>query len=284
MNRITLKILLLTTIMAVTVFTAKDCTYGAGKIVGHKDVVKIQSYLTKNPSIAEKISKSSWLFTHASVGANMSEGMRSLKAYKSSIYRLDVTRVGENPTESKAGKIYEMDRGNPGFMPKITMFEGYIKDKGWGNKIDIAMNKHCYIDTYYDNSLSASANKAINVKKANDYTRSMSSLEKAFPNITFVYTTMPITISSEGRDNLARQYYNNKVRSYCKNNGKYLLDIADVESTSASGKMSRVTVKGIKVQVLNRGYTYDNGHLNQKGQERVGKAWYAMAAAIAKVK
>jgi hypothetical protein len=62
----------------------------------------------------------------------------------------------------------------------------------------------------------------------------MAALESANPGMTLVYATMPLTNTSNS-DNIKRNVFNDAVRTYCSTNGKFLFDIADIESHDPNG-------------------------------------------------
>jgi hypothetical protein len=68
------------------------------------------------------------------------------------------------------------------------------------------------------------------------YLDSMSSLEKDFPNVKFIYMTGHLYPHGsggcvDGNNNLR----NEQIRNYCRNNGKILFDFADIESYDPDG-------------------------------------------------
>ena len=67
----------------------------------------------------------------------------------------------------------------------------------------------------------------------NIYLTEMDKLEKAYPNIVFVYMTGHL----DGTGPTGTLYVNNNlIRDYCKKNNKILFDFADIESYDPSGK------------------------------------------------
>lgn len=217
-------------------------------------------------STMDAIGQQKWLFTHASVGGNMINGMTALHASNAGYYQLVVTNDdGTPPASTTAGRVYEYDRGNPGWSSKLSIFDTAV-DAGWRSpKIDVAMDKLCYIDQ--------GAN-------ATTYVSSMSALEANYPETVFVYATMPLMTGS-GSDNILRNQYNNAVRKFCTTNDRLLFDIADIEAFDPDGNASTFNIGTTTYQNLYTGYTSDGGHLNATGAQRVAKGWYAVAAAIA---
>ena len=158
-------------------------------------------------------------------------------------------------------------RGNPDWNAKISYFQascGVV-----ASHVDVAMFKFCWIDPEAGFS---------SVKSA------MESLEAAYPAVTFVWWTMPITTSGYGEsspgDKAKRQAYNAAVRSYCAANGKWLLDIADLECHDDSGNVYK---DGSGNELLYTGYTTDGGHLQtDEGKLKLARAYWTLLIEIAK--
>jgi hypothetical protein len=240
----------------------------AAAIITHTNVDQVAAL---PQATMDAIGQQRWLFTHASVGGNMIEGMESLHAATPDRYQLVTATAGTGstvsapPASTVPGTIYDAPRGNPGWTAKFTMFDNAVRTLGWhAPKIGIAMDKLCYIDE--------SANPT-------NYVAMMTALEADYPETVFVYTTMPLT-SDAGSDNILRAGYNNYVRACCQTNNRVLFDIADIESHDPSGTAITFTNTGTVYQRLYSGYTSDGGHLNTLGEQRVALGWYAVAAAL----
>lgn len=150
-------------------------------------------------------------------------------------------------------------RGNPGASAKLSYFQDSCAVVA--SHVDVAMFKFCYIDPDAD---------FVSVKSA------MESLEASYPAVTFVWWTIPIETSG----NAQRQAYNVAVRSYCAANGKWLLDIADLECHDDSGKTYK---DGSGNELLYAGYTTDGGHLQtDAGKLKLAKAYWTLLVEIAK--
>ena len=239
------------------------------QIINNSAVGSVES-LPQN--VMDAIGNQRWLFNHASVGGNIIEGMRTLHSSNPGKFKLAVSSVGFDSSNgyasapsggTMAGNIYECDRGNPGWEEKFNIFERSVQNGGWqASAVDVCMDKLCFIDQNAD---------------ANTYISKMSALESLYPDTKFVYTTIPITTSTDN-DNMLRNQYNQKVREYCSANNKLLFDIADIEAHDLNG--NECTFNG-NMQCMFSGYSDDGGHLNQAGQQRVALGWYAVAASLA---
>jgi hypothetical protein len=245
------------------------CSVASAQVIGHQQVGPVPT-LPQATMVA--IGQQAWLFTHASVGGNMIDGMNALHSGNSTRYKLVTAWVGDSgsrannpPTPTMAGTIYDCNRGNPGWQAKITYFDNSVRISGWHTPAVVAaLDKMCYIDQ---------------TANTTTYLNSMAALEASYPATRFVYATMPLMTSSDS-DNVLRNQYNAAVRAYCTSNGRLLLDIADIEAFDPNGVQYTFTSGGQTYQRMYPGYSSDGGHLNAAGSERVALGWYAAAAAL----
>ena len=93
-------------------------------------------------------------------------------------------RAGVHRPGSQAGALEHAfigENGEP--LLKIHDFDAKLRP-GVGASVDVAMMKFCYVDidrnTNVDESFAA-------------YRSTMADLQRDFPNVTFVYTTVPLT-------------------------------------------------------------------------------------------
>ncbi|RPI64142.1 MAG: hypothetical protein EHM48_01320 [Planctomycetaceae bacterium] len=209
-------------------------------------------------------------FAHASVGTNMMTGLASLASQNPSRYKLvGVADDGTPPTTTTKGKVYEYARGNPAWQTKVDNFKTYINN-GWANKVDVVLNKFCYIDPAVTLQYYAISN--VN-------SSAMSQLEAAYPNTRFVYMTIPLTTDSNA-DNISRNTFNDALRQWVITNNKILFDIADIESHNLAGVESTFVSGGKTYDKLYSGFSSDGGHLNDAGQKQVALGFYALGAAL----
>lgn len=216
-------------------------------------------------AIYEKIGQLKWYFAHASVGANMMDGITDLHAMDKELYRFQgVSAQKTPPASTQVGVIYEHNRGNPGWKAKFDGFESCVSN-GWHYPaINIAMSKLCYIDQHASFKY---------------YLHSMTNLETAFPETIIVYTTMPLMTGADA-DNFLRNAFNERVREWTRQNGRVLFDIADIEAHDPNGKLCTFQYRNKTYQKLCDSYTKDGGHLNETGRQLVAKGFYALAAAL----
>ena len=242
----------------------------SAEVVDHDD---LESVVSLPECALDAVGAQRWLFTHASVGGNLLEGLDDLHAAEPGRYRLATTWVGYNdgalqcdppPATTVPGTVYECGRGNPGWQDKLTIFERSVGLAGWESPaVDAAMDKLCYIDQDAD---------------AGAYLAMMDALATAHPATTFVHTTMPLT-TGEDADNVLRNLYNQAVRAQAAASGELLFDLADMESHDPAGGAQTFQSGGHTWEKLYAGYTGDGGHLDTElGHRRVAQGWYAVAA------
>lgn len=228
-------------------------------VIDHNAVNAVSGY---SQTTMDKIGGLSYFFSHASVGGNMVEGLDALHAGNSNFYQLQTTGASSSPPASVlGGYVYERDRGNPGWSVKLDLFGQYLGN-GWAGKVDLAMDKFCFIDQ--------DAN-------ASTYLSFMQGLAGAGTRL--VYATMPLTTGSDS-DNILRNNFNNAVRSFVAGSSDRLLfDIADIEAWDTSGVQHTFTDNGKTYQQLYSGFSSDVGHLNGEGSQRVALGFYGVANA-----
>jgi len=215
--------------------------------------------------ISEKAAKLRWYFAHASVGANMVDGLTDLRKASAASYPYATFFCEKTPpSETKSGTIYEHNRGNPGWKSKFDLFESSVKDSWHYPKVDVVMNKLCYIDQ---------------LASSKYYIHSMTNLEAAFPDTIFVYMTMPLTTAEDG-DNALRNGFNQRVREWTSQNARVLFDIADIESHDAKGQPCTFMRRNKTCEKLCGDYTSDGGHLNEAGRQLMARGFYALAVAL----
>jgi len=147
---------MLRSVALILVLTAWAIPAGA-VIIGHADVDGVPSLPL---SVMDAVGEQRWLFTHASVGANMLDGMQALGTEDPLRYQFDFQVAGDwsqvypPPSPTVPGTIYDGARGNPGWAAKFAMFDAAVRDLGWRYPVvDAAMDKLCYIDPEADVSV-----------------------------------------------------------------------------------------------------------------------------------
>lgn len=242
--------------------TAIDCPAGP-VVIGYTETLAVPGY---SQSVMDQVGQLKWFFAHASVGYNIMEGIQSLHANNPTFYRIaGISEDSSPPATTGSGTIYDYSRGNPGWQAKVDGFAEYVNN-GWRfPKVDIALNKFCYIDPAADVSY---------------YINSMATLETGNLTTWFIYATIPLT-TGEDSSNYQSNVFNDALRAWCRTNNRVLYDIADMEAHDTNGIDQTFTYSGRVCQKLFSGYTSDGGHLTTTdAQQLAAKGLYALAAAL----
>lgn len=246
-------------VLAFFLALAVSPVFAANVVINHSNW---DSYDSASSELRTLVSQNRYFFAHASVGSNIVEGLNDLNSVDSATYMLATESTGDSPPSTSAGTLYEYARGNPGWAEKVSLFSEYVGN-GWQSpQTDFAINKFCYIDQDADFAT---------------YRDSMASLESAYPNTIFVYMTIPLTTDDDSEDGYLRQQFNASLRDWIDSqDGKCLIDIADIEAYSPGGEEQTSSWNGNAYQKLYAGYTDDGGHLNSTGRVRVATAFYSL--------
>jgi hypothetical protein len=197
---------------------------------------------------------------HMSIGWNLLDGLKELYADKD-VPEPDVVQVALDapPPDLPAGQgaIVHAEIGTNGDpLGKIENFDTVMRG-GMADVVDVAVVKLCFTDITAGTDVDA-------VFSA--YRTTMDDLERDFPDVRFVHTTVPLTAAPSGikqhlkvvvrgDDNAARERYNTLVREAYGDDD--LFDIAAAEGTAADG---------VRTASLATGWADgDREHLNQAG-------------------
>jgi hypothetical protein len=247
--------------------SATTSTVSVSRIIGHTN---FDPGSVSDAGIANAAALDVYL-EHASVGQNVIDGLATLEG-QAARYLFNVAGHHVSWSSSNDPTWYvthdglgDNNRGNPGAYAKVSGFTSRIT-MALAAAIDVAMYKFCYIDTPSDGTDFF----------ANTVRPAMESLQATYPDVVFVWWTMPIETTSA----LQRQIYNNAVRAYCSANSQWLLDIADLESHDETGA---ACLDGNGREILYSGYTTDGGHLNNPGSLKMAKAYWKLLSEIAKL-
>jgi hypothetical protein len=241
---------------------------GGPVVIGYTNCPAVKNY---SQAQMDEIGQLKWYFTHASVGENMMIGVAALHATNAGFYQLHgVAATNTPPAVTQAGVIYEYDRGNPGWWQKCDIFKAAVTN-GWRYpRVNIVMNKLCFIDYGAD------------VASSIDY---LFSQEPYFPETMYVYMTMPLTTSQDSA-NYSRNLYNDTMRGWCRTNNRVLFDVADIEAHDTNGAPCTFTYSGRVCQYLCPAYnaSSDGGHPDSPyAQKLLASGFYALAGALMSV-
>jgi hypothetical protein len=212
-------------------------------------------------------------FEHASVGGYIMDGMDALAAADP---RYTYTRHSDSSSNDAPPTLGQLQgistwfgansgiadfmRGNPGPAPKVSYFVTSMATIGPAAP-NVAMFKFCYID-----------NQAPALAKFESVRDTLESLTSQYPNITFIWWTMPVETTGDP----VKEEYNNLIRNYCRAHEKVLFDIADIECHNPAGVKN--TNGGY--EALCSEYNLDGGHPNPVGAERRARALWCLLAGI----
>ncbi|MBC7236337.1 MAG: SGNH/GDSL hydrolase family protein [Chloroflexi bacterium] len=212
------------------------------------------------------------LFAHQSVGGNIMEGIADLQSQNWTRYHIDVAyNEPASWHDTHDGIGHRTDGFCCNFQPerKVSGFDNLIRSVGFGQKVDVAFMKFCYVDFICRDWWGQIPAQEV----WETYRQAMEALEADYPNVTFVWWTAPL---HSYYCNDEKALYNGLIRNYCIANGKVLFDLAAIESHDPEGNP---VLDGSGYEALYTGYTTDGGHLNEVGRQRVARAlWWLLAA------
>lgn len=206
-------------------------------------------------------------FGHQSVGRNILEGVHALEANERA--GLPIVTVEEPGAlgSLQGGYIANAVIGKNGDpASKFKAFNDYMRS-GVGDQVDVALMKLCYLD------LKATANPH---EIFREYRDTMQTLEADYPNVKFIYTTVPLTTDAGFKSsykNTLRTEFNSLVRSQLAD--KRVFDIAYLETASPEGASEPQSLLGFSYESLRPEYSSDGSHLNAAGKERAAHAFIA---------
>lgn len=203
-------------------------------------------------------------FGHQSVGNNILDGLESLS--RSSAGSVPTIRKVTSPTEvtdvSSGYLVHSLVGENGRPDTKMAAFDTMMRS-GMAQKVDVALMKLCYVDFGRRTDPRA---------VFENYRGTMSALERDFPQVTFIYTTTPLTVS-DAYNNSVRTQFNSLIRTELKD--KPILDIAEVESRAPDGSRATGETLGFPYEALQPEYASDGAHLNAEGSQRVAQSLVA---------
>jgi hypothetical protein len=279
------------------VLTCGRLAHGQPIVIGYTNCLAVTNL---SAPLVHQISLTKWFFAHASIGDLIMEGMTNLHSTNGSFYQLQCVPITNVPPTTTNGIIYSNNHvhladndyiGDAQYA--MTNFQSSVSN-GWHYPaVNFAMNMLSFLDIWYYNT----TNGAAALLAA--YVKSMTNLEAAFPQTTFVYVTMPLTtltyqfeIDVEPLDGYWRDYFNDSLRTWCATNNRVLYDVADMEAHETNGTICTFTYSNIVCEQLwppdNQGgdaccgEVGDGAHPTNFGaEEMLARGFYALAAAFA---
>jgi hypothetical protein len=217
------------------------------------------------------LGRSRLFFAHMSVGYNILSGVNAVYADHATpaLPVVDVSVDDPLPAASSSPVVISTEIGRNGDpLGKLRNFDSMLRS-GLAAQIDVAIIKFCYVDVVHGTDVDA---------LFATYRSTLDALERDFPEVTFLHSTVPLTVGPRslkdhvkvllGRDhNAYRQRYNALIRqTYGPNR---LFDLAAVESTAPDGSASAV---------LQDEYSSDGEHLNERGSQLAARSLIRLLA------
>lgn len=223
-------------------------------------------------------------FGHQSVGQNILSGVDDVLRGNPRI-KLSLAEVKGENTFGAPQFAHSAIGSNGDPKSKIEAFS-LLMDKGVGKSASIAFFKFCYIDF----------NPSTDVEKVFlMYKDTMALLQRKCPNTTFVHVTVPLMVLQKGpkawvksilgkpisgyEDNIKRCQFNDMMRKEYVGIAP-VYDLAAIESTFQDGKRASFEKDGHTYYSLVEDYTYDDGHLNEKGRRIAAEQLLVLLASL----
>ena len=264
---------------------------GGGMVINHNSIALYDQIPAQYLRAAESLM---FTFMDRSVGSNIYDGLLCLSSpnWESSPSHCRRSYIDSSLTEWKTYTVSD----NP--IPPEILFPGgnsaanieFLYGMGtWEEDLNDFIQRYpTYanrdIFTFQHNYLHVATGSTIdevyfdpNYSGTNIY--DVLALESRYPNNTFVYWTTSLAKSVGTQD---AQSFNNQMRSWTAQNGKILLDVADIESHTPTGALCR-NAQGYDVLCSIYTTEVDGGHLGSvsPGKIQIAKAIWVMLAQIA---
>jgi hypothetical protein len=239
---------------------------GRGIVVDHTSIALFEQIPDEYIRAASEIRL---MYRHASIGANMQQGLDCL-ANNFGDRRPASCGAFYNPKYDHSNWSFQF-RGNPGWIEKIEDF--VVEVNAQADDYDAFTFTLGYVDaldgmTYPEISDPSNFEEMV--------IGPVEALEAAQSDKIFIWWTIPLA----RLDNENTQRFNDMVRTYASENGKPLLDIADIESHAPDGTPAR-SERGL--EIIDQAYTNESrsGHLNETGRDRMARAIWVFMAQLA---
>ncbi len=216
------------------------------------------------------------MFRHASVGTTIDNALDCIQGTRTS------------PTDCRAYPAWKFDRrlwscqarGNSGWEGKVTDFVDEVT--AHVGEYEVLSFKYCYIDALDETREPCDGNNPEAIDQAFAlYRDAMETLAARYPDKVFLWWTIPLTqVGQECTDSL-----NARIRTYAAEQGRPLIDIADIESHDTSGvgyRSSRGFEIAYKPHCGEQQPDAQACHPNWAGSIRIAKAlWWMMTRFVA---
>lgn len=223
-------------------------------------------------------------FGHQSVGSNIMDGVASLVREDPSL-GLRVVEADSIPSLQGGYFAHGAIGQNGQPVGKTDDFARRVEN-GLHERVDVAFHKYCYVDIDTRSDWE---------QVFAHYRDSMARLAAAYPEVTFVHVTVPVTHVQTGPkalvkkligrapggylDNLRREQFNERMRREYSGR-EPLFDLAAIEATSPDGRQEVFSFDGMTGRALHVPYGSDGRHLNEHGRRRVAEELLVMLASL----
>ncbi len=223
----------------------------------------------------EKLSQKKIYFGHHSVGVNIIDGISDLMKENPQI-KLNIKETN-NPSDFDGPVFGHSGVGrNTDPKSKVDAFTNYMA-QGIGAKADISFFKFCYVDIARDTDVN---------KVFSNYKKSIARVKTQNQKYLILHITIPLTMKPTGiktfikrligkpiwgdDKNVKRNEFNELLENEYKGKAP-IFDLAKIESTFPDGRRCTFTKDGKTYYSLVPEYTYDGGHLNEKGRKIIAE-------------
>ncbi|MCU0822232.1 MAG: hypothetical protein MUC95_07150 [Spirochaetes bacterium] len=226
----------------------------------------------------ERLSSKKIFFGHQSIGFEIIDGIEIIQRINPDL-KFKIIESNNPADFSKYNFLHSRVGMNCNPKSKIDAFTRYINN-GIGNTADFAFFKLCFVDVD-DNTDIADV--------FNYYKNSMEKLKIKYPKTKFIHFTMPLVSEKlpfltgikniikhfmnryivSSKLNNKRNQYNELLRNEYKNTGE-LFDLAMYESVKEENIHGQ-TPRTDGNEAMCYEYTYDGGHLNEKGRVMIAQ-------------
>ena len=213
------------------------------------------------------------LLGHQSVGRDILAGLESLA--REAAVPLRVLEIEGVPPDGGAGVFHSNVGKNGDPNSKCEVF-AQLLNRPERPTYDLAAMKFCYADLRENTPLDPQ-------QLVDRYSKLVEQAKALRPDIRIVHITLPLRSDPlewktpikrllgrstyEDSANAFRNAYNDLLRTRFA--GEPIFDLAGIQSTRANGERSAFSENGKTIYTLNSEYTYDGGHLNERGQRIV---------------
>jgi hypothetical protein len=251
-------------------------------------VLRTEAYdvASATPDQLERLARLRIFFGHQSVGGNILGATPDVFAAAG----VAAPEIVESEKAVASGPLilhsYIGRNGDP--LGKLAEFDRIIRS-GVGDSVDVAVFKFCYVDVHEGDDIDALFAA---------YRDTLAALERDYPDVTFLYLTVPLTTEFGGpferakrrvkdllgrenifvpAHNVAREELNALIRAEFGDSGRFF-DIAAVQSTGADGNRQVRSHGGSVYFAMEDVLASDPGHLNSGGGAIVASAFLATVA------